>query len=230
MHLNYKLLFGDSWGPALRPLLSSDTLSGIFKVIRERSEKGEEIFPKADLIFAPFRECPTDKTMVVILGANPYYEHKKWTDGLLFSSTLTKPLIPKVEGLIFDAIEDNYDKKLTNREGDLKRWANQGVLLLPLDLTFTLGKKGSHIKLWEPFVEAIIQTIQTHCPGVIFVLLGQDALKMKDLLDPLTHDMVALEHPAKSVLMNRNWKHKNIFNYLDRVTNMIFNRKINWYV
>ena len=65
--------------------------------------------------------------------------------------------------------------------------------------------------------------------GDTSVLSGQDALRMQDSLDPLNHDMVLLEHPVKALLMNRNWKHKNIFNYLDRVTNLIFDKKIDWY-
>src|SRR6202044_145168 len=119
----------------------------------------------------------------------------------------------ELEKIIFAGLENNYDKKMTNRSGDLTKWANQGVLLLPLDLTVSAHKKGAFIALWEPFIEAVLKAIQEYCPGTIFVLLGQDALRMQDSLDPLNHDMVSLEHPVKALLMNRNWKHKNVFNY-----------------
>lgn len=225
--MNYNALFGDSWGPALEQEISPKKLRYIFDRLKEESSQAE-IFPKPGEIFRSLKLCPLDKLMVVFLGTNPYHEHRKWADGLLFSSTC-ETVLPKIEGLLFRAIEDNYDKQMTNRTADLKRWANQGVLLLPLDLTMKQGKKGAFIRLWEPFIEAVLRVIQNHCPGAIFVLLGQDALRMQDSLDPLEHDMVSLEHPVKAMLMNRNWKHKNIFNYLDRVTNLIFDRKINWY-
>ena len=226
--MNYNSLFGESWGPKLQEEISPKKLKYIFDSLKDESSQAE-IFPKPEKIFRCLKECPLEKIMVVFLGANPYYDHRNWSDGLLFSTEMEKPLHTKLQGLIFAAIESNYDKVMTNKNANLKRWANQGVLLLPLDLTFHYGKKGSHLRLWEPFIGAIIRTIQTHCPWVIFVLLGQDALRMQDSIDPLNHDMVFLEHPVKALLMNRNWKHKSLFLYLDRVTNMIFGRKIDWY-
>jgi uracil-DNA glycosylase len=225
--MNYNALFGESWGPKLQEEISPKKLKYIFDTLKDESSQAE-IFPKPEKIFRCLKECPIDKTMVVILGANPYYYpvYKDKADGLLFSSS---DKITEVQKVIFTGLESNYDKPVTKRSGDLTKWANQGVLLLPLDLTVSSHKKGSHIRLWETFIGAVLRTVQNHCPGAIFVVLGQDGLRWQDSLDPLNHDMVFLEHPVKALLMKRNWKHKNIFNYLDRVTNLIFDRKINWY-
>jgi uracil-DNA glycosylase len=225
--MNYNALFGESWGPKLQEEISPKKLKYIFDTLKDESSQAE-IFPKPEKIFRCLKECPIDKTMVVILGANPYYSpvYKDKVDGLLFSTSEKTPT--QVEKVIFAAVESNYDDKMGNYNSDLSDWAKQGVLLLPLDLTTSSHNKGAFIRLWSVFIEAVLRTIQTHCPGAIFVLLGQDALRIQDSLDPLNHDMVLLEHPVKALLMKRNWKHKNIFNYLDRVTNMIHGRKVDW--
>jgi len=220
----YEDLLG-SWYSKLAPFLKSEEFKNILRTLKEESSQ-TEIFPKPEKIFNCFKYCPFDKTMVVFLGANPYYNFSK-SDGLLFSHE--GPGTNKLLKLVFNAIEDNYDKKLKNTDSNLERWANQGVLLLSLDLTFCYGKRGSHIKLWGPFLRAVISALHEHHPGVIYVLFGQDSLKYADLIDPTSNDIFCVEHPAKSLILGRNWKHKNVFLYLDRVTNMIFNRKINWY-
>jgi uracil-DNA glycosylase len=226
--MNYNSLFGDSWGPKLQEEISPKKLKYIFDRLKEESSQAK-ILPKPETIFHCFKLCPLEKTMIVFLGANPYYDQPEGvSNGLLFGSDT---VYTKIIGQLWAGVFDNFDKKikLSRQQSSLENWAKQGVLLLPLDLTFSSQKKGAFVTLWGPFIAAVIRTIQTHCPGVIFVLLGQDALQVKDLLDPLNHDMVLLEHPAKSLALNRNWKHKNVFNYLDRVTNMIFDRKIDWY-
>jgi uracil-DNA glycosylase len=226
--MNYNSLFGDSWGPKLQEQISPKKLKSIFDYLKDQSSQAGNIFPKPEKIFRCFKECPFNKTMVVFLGTNPYYnDFDLVPDGILFSAMCRGKLLTN----IYRAIEDNYDTKLREiqKQPDLTLWAHQGVLLLPLDLTMEQGKKKAHIKLWEPFIRAVISALQKDAPGVIYVLLGQDSLTHADLIDTLNHDMICLEHPVKALLMKRNWKHKNVFNYLDRVTNMIFNRKINWY-
>jgi uracil-DNA glycosylase len=227
--MNYNALFGESWGPKLQEEISPKKLKYIFDRLKEESSQAQ-ILPKSETIFNCFKLCPVEKTMIVFLGANPYYNQPEGvSNGLLFGS---ETVCTKISRLLWAAVCDNFDKevKLNSNRTSLENWAKQGVLLLPLDLTTSSQKKGAFIRLWEPFIEAVIRTIQNHCPGVIFVLLGQDALKIaKNDIDPLNHDIVCLEHPVKALLLKRNFKHKNIFNYLDRVTNMIFGRKIDWY-
>jgi uracil DNA glycosylase len=229
--MDYEKLVGKTWGtnPTMISFFKSKDFKKIVQSLKEESlHPGNKIFPKGEEIFLPFRLCPMDKVMVVFLGTNPYYNHPEGTsNGLLFGSNTVRTLVLKT---IFNGVFDNFDKKieLTKSHFSLNKWAEQGALFLPLDLTMVQGKKGAHISLWEPFLRAVISALQSTCPGVIYVLLGQDALRIKGWLDPLSSDMVFLEHPAKAVALNRNWKHKNIFTYIDRVTNMIFNRKINW--
>jgi uracil DNA glycosylase len=230
--MDYEKLVGKTWGtnPTMISFFKSKDFKKIVQSLKEESlHSRENIFPKGEEIFLPFRLCPMDEVMVVFLGVNPYFTDRKWSDGILFSApSLTGTAIPKVLATVFRGVADNYDTKLKNRSLDLSRWVRQGALFLPLDLTMVQGKKGAHISLWEPFLRAVISALQSTCPGVIYVLLGQDALRIKERLDPSSSDVICVEHPSKAVSLNRNWKHKNVFTYLDRVTNLIFNRKINW--
>lgn len=234
--MNYNSLFGDTWGPKLEEHISPKKLKYIFDYLKDQSSQAGNIFPKPEKIFRCLKECPFDETMVIMLAVNPYYDYDNdYVDGILFSNIggknyFNQTLVHPIAELIFNAVEKNYDKPLKNKNPDLTRWANQGVLMLPLDLTMEVHKKKAHIKLWEPFIAAVISALQKDRAGVIYVLLGQDSLTHADLIDPLSSDIVCLEHPAKALALRRNWKHKNVFNYLDRVTNLIFDRKIDWYV
>lgn len=228
--MDYEKVLGKTWGtnPTMISFFKSKDFKKIVQTLKEESlHSRENIFPKGEEIFRPFRLCPMDRTMVVFIGTNPLYKLPSLSTGVLFG--IPGPGILKEFKLILDAVVDNYDTKYPRNESDvLEAWTNQGALFLPLDLTMKQGIKGAHISLWEPFLRAVISALQSTCPGVIYVLLGQDALRIKDWLDPSSSDTISLEHPSKAIALGRNWKHRNIFTYTDRVTNMIFGRKINW--
>ena len=80
------------------------------------------------------------------------------------------------------------DKKLnfkTPKHGDLTKWAEQGVLLLNATLTVEHKKPNSHQKQsgWDGFTNFVIETINSQKKGVVFLLWGGFAKKMKKLID-----------------------------------------------
>ncbi len=82
--------------------------------------------------------------------------------------------------------------------GDLSRWAAQGVLLLNAVLTVNAGDSNSHRgKGWEPFVAHVIDTVMTRCSFVVFFCLGKHAERLvQERLTGARHAMLVAPHPS----------------------------------
>ena len=115
----------ESW----KEILQSEFNKAYFKrlvnfIKNEYKTKNGKIFPSPKLIFNAFDSLPFKNTKVVILGQDPYHG-KGQANGLAFSVNSDIKIPPSLQN-IFKEIETNLKIK-TIANGDLKRWAIQGV-------------------------------------------------------------------------------------------------------
>jgi uracil-DNA glycosylase len=97
---------------------------------------------------------------------------------------------------IFKEIEQDLGIK-PPRQGNLEKWAAQGVLLLNATLTVRENQAGSHQhKGWENFTDAAIRHLSSQGEELIFVLWGNFAIAKKDLIDPQRHHILTAVHPS----------------------------------
>jgi len=81
--------------------------------------------------------------------------------------------------------------------GNLERWADQGVLLLNATLTVRAHHAGSHQnKGWEIFTDAVIQHISDEKEGVVFLLWGGYAKRKGQKIDRAKHLVLTSGHPS----------------------------------
>lgn len=81
--------------------------------------------------------------------------------------------------------------------GDLTRWADQGVFLLNATLTVRAHQAGSHQgKGWEEFTDEVIKIISNKREHVIFLLWGAYAQKKAGLIDARKHLILKAPHPS----------------------------------
>jgi uracil-DNA glycosylase len=81
--------------------------------------------------------------------------------------------------------------------GNLKHWAEQGVLLLNATLTVRAHSSGSHQnKGWEEFTDAVIHKIAEEKEHVVFILWGSYAQKKGAFIDPFRHLILKSAHPS----------------------------------
>jgi uracil-DNA glycosylase len=81
--------------------------------------------------------------------------------------------------------------------GCLQPWAEQGVLLLNSVLTVEQGNAGAHQnKGWETFTDRVIETINQHREGVVFLLWGSYARKKGRIIDRTRHLVLEGPHPS----------------------------------
>jgi uracil-DNA glycosylase len=82
-------------------------------------------------------------------------------------------------------------------DGDLTRWAEQGVLLLNAVLTVRRGAAGSHANRgWERFTDATIRALDALDRRVVFLLWGGYARKKAALVTGPDHVVLEAGHPS----------------------------------
>lgn len=152
------------------------------------------VYPPGGKIFAAFDACPFSNVKVVILGQDPYHGPGQ-ANGLCFSVNPGVPFPPSLRN-IFKEVESDTGAPIP-ADGDLTRWARQGVLLLNATLTVEEHRAGSHQGHgWETFTDNVIATISRECEHVVFILWGSYAIGKKALIDQSRHLVLTSPHPS----------------------------------
>jgi uracil-DNA glycosylase len=182
-----------SWEIALKKVFEQDYFKELASFVKNEYSNSK-IFPLGKDIFNAFWHCPIDKVKVVILGQDPYHGPDQ-AHGLSFSVKAGIPFPPSLLN-IFKEIKADLGKDMPPN-GDLTRWADQGVFLLNATLTVRATLAGSHQnKGWEQFTDEVIREIcdsQTH---VVFMLWGAYAQKKAVLIDESKHLILKAPHPS----------------------------------
>ena len=122
------------------------------------------VYPPADDIFNAMHFTPLDKVKVLILGQDPYHNVNQ-AHGLSFSVLPSQKDIPPSLQNIYKELHDDLGCDIPNN-GYLKKWADQGVLLLNTVLTVRAHQANSHQGHgWERFTDAIIRRLRPLPPG-----------------------------------------------------------------
>ncbi|GGG45671.1 uracil-DNA glycosylase [Croceivirga lutea] len=203
-----------SWKEKLQTEFDKAYFKSLISFVKEEYQN-HTCYPKGSDIFAAFDYCSLENTKVVIIGQDPYHGPNQ-ANGLCFS---VKPGITHPPSLIniFKEIVADIDTDYPEN-GDLERWAKQGVLLLNATLTVRAHEAGSHQnKGWEKFTDAVISTISDNLNGVIFLLWGGFAKKKAKLVDTSKHHILTSGHPSPLSANRGYWfgnKHFSITNQI----------------
>jgi len=159
-----------------------------------REYQQNSCYPKGKEIFSCFDHCSFEQTKVVILGQDPYHGFNQ-ANGLCFSVHKGIPFPPSLRN-IFKEIQDDLGKPLPS-DGDLSRWAHQGVLLLNSTLTVRSTQSGSHQnKGWETFTDRVVGKLSEEKKDLVFLLWGAYAQKKGSLIDRSSHLVLSAAHPS----------------------------------
>ena len=160
-----------------------------------RAEYGRRtVYPPASKIFAAFDSCPFDKVKVVILGQDPYHGEGQ-ANGLCFSVNPGIALPRSLVNIFKEVAADTGTPPST--DGDLSRWARQGVLMLNATLTVRAGSAGSHQGHgWEEFTDAAVRRLAEEREGLVFILWGAYAQRKGAFIDRMRHCVIESPHPS----------------------------------
>lgn len=183
-----------SWKDALQSEFDKPYFASLVRFIHSEKSAGKIIYPPGGSIFRAFELTPVDKVKVVILGQDPY-PGKGQAMGLSFSVPEGIPAPPSLKN-IFKEIEDDLGIRMSGCP-DLRRWAEQGVLLLNSSLTVEAGQPNSHSRIgWTEFTDAVIKYLSDNCSGIVFLLWGNNARNKRWLIDTSKHHVLEAAHPS----------------------------------
>ena len=154
----------------------------------------KSIFPQRDEIFDALSCTAYDKIKCLLLAQDPYAT-RGFAHGLAFSTKLGVQ-IPKSLQNIYKELQSDLGFTIPNN-GHLKKWADQGVLLLNTILTVEEGRPNSHKgKGWERFTDRIISIVDQKDTPVVFILWGNNAKEKKALIKGQHHLIIESAHPS----------------------------------
>ncbi|SEK54268.1 Uracil-DNA glycosylase [Aquimarina amphilecti] len=183
----------NSWRTRLEQEFDKPYFKSLIDFIELEYEK-ETCFPPESEIFSAFDYCSFDDVKVVIIGQDPYHGIEQ-AHGLCFSVNKDINIPPSLIN-VFKEIESDLNIPFPSN-GNLTRWAKQGVLLLNATLTVRANHAGSHQgKGWEKFTDAVIRCISDNKKDVVFLLWGGFAKKKGAKIDKDKHFVLNSGHPS----------------------------------
>ena len=185
--------------------ISNDWLGPLTKEFREPYYKKlyetvvneyntHQIFPPSDDIFNAFNYTPLGNVKVVIIGQDPYHNVGQ-AHGLCFSVKPEVDIPPSLVN-IYKELQDDLGCFITDN-GYLKKWADQGVLMLNSVLTVRAHQANSHKGIgWEKFTDAAISILNQQDRPIVYMLWGKPAQDKAAKVDNPKHLLLKAPHPS----------------------------------
>lgn len=160
---------------------------------------GKVIYPRSP--YKAFELTPFDQVRVVILGQDPYHGPGQ-AEGLAFSVGEGQKIPPSLRNIFKEVQRDTGAvQPLGVHEGSLKRWAEQGVLLLNTALTVEDAQPASHSKWgWDVLTDQLMQALAADGTSRAFLLWGGHAQSKAELIEKgsgsARHLVLKANHPS----------------------------------
>lgn len=152
------------------------------------------IYPNMYDLFNALHFTPYKNVKVVILGQDPYHGPNQ-AHGLSFSVNPGVKTPPSLIN-IYKELHTDLGCYIPNN-GYLKKWADQGVLLLNTVLTVRAGDANSHKnKGWEEFTNKVIEILNEKETPIVFILWGNNAISKSSLITNPIHLIIKSVHPS----------------------------------
>ena len=185
--------FQNDWGLILEGEFEKEYYVRLHDILKNEY-KTQKIYPDMHDIFNALHYTAYKDVKVVILGQDPYHGSGQ-AHGLSFSVKPDVSIPPSLMN-IYKELHDDLGCSIPNH-GHLKKWFDQGVLLLNAVLTVRAGSPASHQKLgWEIFTDQIIQIINQKKDPVVFVLWGKFAQSKEMYINNPHHKIIKSPHPS----------------------------------
>ena len=184
----------NDWLPALEAEFHKDYYKDLYKFVKHEYDT-TTVYPPSKDIFNALHLTPLSKVKVVILGQDPYHNVNQ-AHGLSFSVLPSQKNIPPSLQNIYKELQTDLGCRIPNN-GYLKKWADQGVLMLNTVLTVRAHEANSHKGHgWEEFTDAILQAVNQKDEPVVYLLWGGPAQKKSAMLNNPKHLILKAPHPS----------------------------------
>lgn len=184
-----------SWADAIGAEKQQPYFQKIIQQVNTERRSGQIIYPPAHDVFNAFRYTEFNRVKVVIIGQDPYHNENQ-AHGLAFSVQMGVEIPPSLKN-IYKELASDIDGFQIPTHGCLKKWADEGVLLLNTVLTVKAHLAHSHKDIgWETFTDKVIEVLNQHRENLVFLLWGNPAQKKGSRIDTARHLVLKAAHPS----------------------------------
>ena len=184
-----------SWADAIGAEKQQPYFQKIIQQVNTERRSGQIIYPPAPDVFNAFRYTEFNQVKVVIIGQDPYHNVGQ-AHGLAFSVQQGVEIPPSLKNIYKELASDIDGFQIPNH-GCLKKWADEGVLLLNTVLTVKAHLAHSHKDIgWETFTDKVIEVLNNHRQNLVFLLWGNPAQKKGSKIDESRHLVLKAAHPS----------------------------------
>lgn len=184
---------GNDWDDILKDEWTKDYYINLRKKLIDEY-KNYTVYPNMYDIFNALKKVSYDDVKVVILGQDPYHGQGQ-AHGFSFSVKKGIKTPPSLQN-IYKELHSDLGLYIPNN-GNLIKWANQGVLLLNSTLTVRAHQANSHKDLgWSILTDNIIKILNKRSKPIVFILWGKFAQSKEELITNDRHLIIKSAHPS----------------------------------
>lgn len=186
-------MIGNDWDEILKVVENSPGFKKFLNII-DNKYKSSIVYPPKNYVFNALKLTSYENTKVVIMGQDPYHGEGE-AHGLSFSVQKGIKIPPSLQNIYKELYDDL--KISPHTDGDLTKWAKEGVLLLNAVLTVTKDSPASHRGLgWELLTDYIIKAVNEKKEPVVFILWGNFAKEKRKYITNPIHYVITSPHPS----------------------------------
>lgn len=186
-------MIGNDWDEVLKVIEESEGFKKFLSIINNEYNT-KIIYPPKNYIFNALKLTSYKDTKVVIVGQDPYHGEGE-AHGLSFSVQKGINIPPSLKNIYKELYNDL--NILPHEDGDLTKWAKEGVLLLNSVLTVEKDKPASHRnKGWELLTDYIIKALNQKEEPIVFILWGNFAKEKQKYITNKKHLVLTSTHPS----------------------------------
>lgn len=216
-----------SWYELLKDKLESENFKNFSNWLNSEYNT-KTIYPKPENVFNAINKVKYEDVKVVIIGQDPYHQPNQ-AHGLSFSVE-GDVLIPPSLKNIFKELNDELGCYIPNN-GNLTKWAKQGVLMLNSVLTVEQSKPNSHKgKGWEEITTAIIDLLNKRADPVVFLLWGANAKAIGKNINTNFHYVLTAAHPSPMSANQGGWFKNGCFKQTNQILEKLNKKPIDWQI
>lgn len=184
----------NDWLAAISPEFQKPYYKDLYQFVKKEYSENV-IYPPSEDIFNAFHYTNLKDVKVLLLGQDPYHNVNQ-AHGLSFSVLPSQREIPPSLQNIYKELKEDLGCYIPNN-GYLKKWADQGVLLLNTVLTVRAHQANSHQgKGWEKFTDAVIKALNEQDRPIVYFLWGKPAQTKIPMLNNKKHLILTAPHPS----------------------------------
>ncbi len=221
----YEKLKPSGWADRLKGFILSDDFHKILVELLAQSRDGKRFTPVLKQLFRAFEECPYRELKVIVINQDPYAKAGV-ADGIAFSCSNSDKMQTSLK-YIYKEIDDTVNQ-FHDHDKDLAKWSNQGILMLNTALTTTIGKNGTHVELWKPFITYLFDILNSYNNGLVYLFMGMKAREWKGHINKNNFKFF-ITHPANAAYQEaQRWNSGDVFNQINKILEDHYKTQIAW--